>query len=208
MTQGAEFTIKAQYAALIQAFISKEETRYYLNGFFVQKHPREGAFIVATDGRLLGVFHDETGECKVPGIVKLSKTTIAACDDDDGGKLTLALDGDTATVYDCRDPETRKVVAAQESVLIDGTFPDWRRVIPPMPNQFGPATFNFEFVKRFQKIRPSDSKSAHIRIVSRDAADPAIVFTGRRDFLGVIMPMRGDAEMFPSWLPPIAMAAE
>lgn len=208
MSKGAEFTIKAQYAALIQPFISKEETRYYLNGFFVQKHPREGVFFLAAGDHLLGVFHDETGECKVPGIVKLSKTTIAACEDDDEGKLTLALDGDTATVYDCREPDTRKVVAAQESVVIDGTFPDWRRVIPLMPNQFGPATFNFEFVKRFQKIRPSHSKTAQIRVVSRDAADPAIVFTGRRDFLGVIMPMRGDAETFPSWLPPIAMAAE
>jgi len=59
----ARAVIKAEYARLIQPFISQEDFRYYLNGFAIEPHPNKGVVIVATDGHKLGAFHDESGAC-------------------------------------------------------------------------------------------------------------------------------------------------
>ncbi len=71
--------IKAEYARLIQPFVADEETRFYLNGFFVHRDRNEGVRVVATDGCRLAVFHDETGSCDKPEgvIVKLDKYALA-----------------------------------------------------------------------------------------------------------------------------------
>lgn len=203
MSRGAELTINADYAFLIQPFISKEEVRYYLNGFHVQPHPKSGALIIATDGRTLAIFHDEEGECSVPGTIRLNKTTIAACRPKGETPRKFVVTGDTATVYEGWDEKekTGTAIAGQEAVVIDGDFPDWRKVVPPMPNASAPATFNFELVKKFEKIRAPGSKWTSIRVISRSESDPALVFVGRKDFLGVIMPMCDDTPTMPSWLP-------
>src|SRR5580704_2350044 len=95
MPRGAEFSIDANYAQLVWPFVSTDENRHLLTGFCVQRHPSGGALIVGTDGRSFGVFWDQFGEVKVPAIVRLHKTTLAACAED----CTLVLSGDRAGVY-------------------------------------------------------------------------------------------------------------
>lgn len=208
MPRGAEFSVKADYAQLVWPFVSTDQTRYYLNGFYVQKHPAGGALIVGTDGRSLGVFWDQFGAVSIPAIVRLNKTTLAACAED----CSLVLTGDRAGVYQMWNKETGEglLVAGQDAAVIDGDFPDWRTVIPPFPADTAPATFTFAELRKFDKIRRFGSKISLIRVFAKSATEAALVLTDRDDFLGVIMPCLGavDADHMPHWMPrPTAAAA-
>ena len=98
---------------------SSEETRYYLNGVYLHSH--EGtARAVATDGHRLARI-DSSIQADFPGIIIPRKIV---------GELRK-LDGDQVTV---QISETKLRVTAGDVVLlskvIDGTFPDYTRVVP------------------------------------------------------------------------------
>jgi hypothetical protein len=208
MPMGAEFSIKADYAQLVWPFVSNDKTRWYMMGFYVQRHPSGGALIVGTDGRSLGVFWDQFGEVRVPAIVRLHKTTLAACAED----CTLVLTGDRAGVYQMWNKETGEgiLVAGQDQAVIEGKFPDWRQIIPSIPVETQPTTFAFTELKKFEKVRTFGSKIAALRIFATAANHAAIVLTARDDFLGVIMPFSSVEEnRMPQWMPrpsPVAAA--
>lgn len=94
-------------------FVSDEETRYYLNGVCL-----DGADVIATDGRVLGFVDGGMsfdGQPIIPrGVVKaLGKI---------GDFRSIAIDkGRAAFTFDGVSVRAR---------LIDGKFPDWRRVVP------------------------------------------------------------------------------
>jgi DNA polymerase III subunit beta len=109
--------------------ISTEETRYYLNGVYMHeaKGP-DGAVLrcVATDGHRLaqidaGLPEDAAG---LPGVIVPRKTV---------GELRKLLDDDEAQIA-VSVSETKVRFATPEvtltSKVIDGTFPDYARVIP------------------------------------------------------------------------------
>ncbi len=200
MPRGGEFSIAANYAQLVSPFVSTDEDRYFLSGFYVQRHPSGGALIVGTDGRSMGVFHDQFGDVAVPAIVKLNKTTLAACAEG----CTLVLTGDRAGVYQMWNRETGEgiLVAGQDQAVIDGDFPDWRVTIPPIPVETVPCTFAFTELKKFEKVRVFGSKIAVLRVFATAPNRAAIVLTGRDDFLGVILPCAGVEEnRMPQWMP-------
>lgn len=199
--RGAALRIRAEYAKLVAPFVSNEETRFYLHGFYAQRHPSGGALIVATDGHSLGCFWDEFGEVTVPGIIALRKTTLAACEDE----RTLVVEGDRASVYEMWNDENKAglLVAAQDGAVIDGQFPDWRAVIPNLPAEVEPATFAHRLMHKFKDIRRPGAKTAALRVYASSAKDAALVFTDRDDFIGVIMPIASQiGEHLPRWLPP------
>lgn len=87
-------------------------------------------------------------------------------------------------------------------LLIDGTFPDWRRVIPGEPKhdcQLG--VFNQTVIKPVIDAL-SDGESRAARFIPIGEMGPAIVRTASReiDGFGVVMPMRSDApDTLPDW---------
>ena len=109
--------------------ISTEETRYYLNGIYLHATDRDGTPVlraVATDGHRLARFDAALpdGAADIPGVIvprkmvnewrKLIDET--DCDIEIGlsdAKIALAFDDTMLT-----------------SKLIDGTFPDYQRVVP------------------------------------------------------------------------------
>ncbi|NEI71015.1 DNA polymerase III subunit beta [Rhizobium lusitanum] len=111
--------------------ISTEETRYYLNGIFLHTiEHADGAklVMVATDGHRLyrQEFDAPFGSCGMPAVIVPRKTVQLlhklmkgkSCPDDvaivvDSSKIRISF-GDIITT----------------SKLIDGTFPDYQRVIP------------------------------------------------------------------------------
>ncbi len=109
--------------------ISTEETRYYLNGLYIHaadKAPGQVLRAVATDAhRLAQVDHDlPAGAEGMPGIIVPRKTVL---------ELQKLLDGHSADVaISVSETKIRfqfgDVVLT--SKLIDGTFPDYSRVIP------------------------------------------------------------------------------
>ena len=108
--------------------ISTEETRYYLNGIYLHEAESNGAVLraVATDGHRLSRVDVALpdGAAGMPGIIVPRKTVSEL------RKLIDEFDGDVAVSLS----ETKIRFAFEELVLtsklIDGTFPDYSRVIP------------------------------------------------------------------------------
>jgi hypothetical protein len=184
---------------------STEETRYYLNGVYVHPHPDEGALLVATDGHRLIVIHDKTGKCSKPGIVAIDKKVL-------GNKL-FHSDGDDACItVDDEGIASVGVFRGQKTSLIDGTFPDYARVVLPVLElaklqKYAPASFNQSYVSAFGKVASmfGGDKSASMRLVSFTEMDPALIRFGSIDHaFGILMPMRsGISNEIPLFMKPI-----
>lgn len=108
--------------------ISTEETRYYLNGIYV--HVTEGDTpmlrAVATDGHRLAQVETALpeGAKGMPGVIIPRKTVVEL------RKLIEELDGDVEVALSDTKIRFSFATVILTSKLIDGTFPDYTRVIP------------------------------------------------------------------------------
>lgn len=109
--------------------ISTEETRYYLNGVYMHIADADGGQVlrcVATDGHRLARIDADIPEnaADMPGVIVPRKTV---------GELRKLLDDDEMKIA-VSVSETKVRFATPEitltSKVIDGTFPDYTRVIP------------------------------------------------------------------------------
>lgn len=109
--------------------ISTEETRYYLNGVYMHVSEADGGKVlrcVATDGHRLARIDADLpeGASDMPGVIVPRKTV---------GELRKLLDDDDAQIA-VSVSETKVRFATPDitltSKVIDGTFPDYTRVIP------------------------------------------------------------------------------
>jgi hypothetical protein len=219
--------ISAAFAHKIQFCVSTEQKRYYPNGFTVEAHPIEGAYLVATDGHRMGIFRDAAAKvAKSKDIVQLPKDFLKACKAKSSSPLFVYIDHDAKSAYLARSMEGAELpddlaklpgcAAVALNVLIDGNFPDWRRACPPdiTDDEIRVTGFSAKLLGEFGAV--SDVKGAPIQVYSKDPLSPAWVFvSGVDEFLGVIMPMRcGSVPSLPSWLnatpaaAPSAIAAE
>jgi DNA polymerase-3 subunit beta len=106
--------------------ISNEETRYYLNGIYLHKAEDGNLCAVATDGHRLALTRQSlpTGASQMPSVILPRKAVseLRKLLDDHDGDVSIGLS------------ETRAKfgfgAVRLTSKLIDGTFPDYTRVIP------------------------------------------------------------------------------
>lgn len=112
-----------------QFAISTEETRYYLNGIYLHAHETGGKLklrAVATDGHRLARAEVDApaGSEGMPGIIIPRKTV---------SELQKLIDNpDVAVTTEISETKIRLTIGSVvlTSKLIDGTFPDYQRVIP------------------------------------------------------------------------------
>ena len=109
--------------------ISTEETRYYLNGIYLHAAVSGGKPVlraVATDGHRLAQVELPlpSGAKDMPGVIVPRKTVVelARLAEDSDGEVRIELSASKIRVSGPRVVLTSK--------LIDGTFPDYERVIP------------------------------------------------------------------------------
>lgn len=112
-----------------QFAISTEETRYYLNGIYLHTHEAGGKLklrSVATDGHRLARAEIDApaGSEGMPGVIIPRKTVSEL--------QKLVDDPDVAVTTELSDTKIRFTIGSVilTSKLIDGTFPDYQRVIP------------------------------------------------------------------------------
>lgn len=179
----ATISLRCLYAAACAA--STEKARYYLGGVCVEISARQVVY-VATDGHVLFAHrevvepdNDLVGAWIIPSAtIKAAKGRKSPVDfailEGEPGKLELSL-----KLPDRPDLEFR---------AIDGTFPDWRRVIPSRPRQDGPPPlFNPDHLQRLWKA----GKILGEQVVGLGYNDtsPALIEYATGDTLGVIMSM-------------------
>lgn len=191
-------TIDIRALAAISHSVSTEETRYYLNGVCVEID-ESGCTYVATDGHQLSATRREyaepsqlVGRWIIPAeICRHFKTTRrrdcfdAVLTQVEGGKLALEYMG-------------QSVIFAP----IDGTFPDWRRVVPSSTNG-ETAQFSTKILSQLSKVAKTLGNDCGQLLISHNGHGPALIGFGCDDdnAFGVLMPFRGAGpECLPAWV--------
>lgn len=113
--------------------ISNEETRYYLNGIFLCRNPERATVrAVATDGHRMAIIDTPTTapeklEAILPRVFIQALTALIVPTSNE--PVTLALHKSTPRVRVANGP------ICIDCKLIDGSFPDYTRVIPKEPTR-------------------------------------------------------------------------
>ncbi len=199
------FAVRLEALLRVRPFISTEPMRYYLNGVFVHSHADGGAVCAATDGCRLGVRRDKDALVNEPQIVRLPKELKTPTAKSWGGAWAVATRtgdayGHLSLIERIHDPEhdtAENAIARVEDcyqrfgdVLIDGTFPDYTRVLPPEQKGDIIRSFNGSLLGSFGSltIRGGDAKAPHVVLDSDDS-----------DFVGVLMPRMSSVEKRQDW---------
>lgn len=180
--------------------VSTEQTRYYLNGVFVD-HDATGLRLIGLDGHVMlkielpdATFVGEKCWTQENGfILKTDHTDKAFKAKTPKG---LWIYGDTATgllqfvATDGTDEPRR--VGVCEFEQIDGTFPDWRRVMPKAQAKTGHMSFDPAKLAMLVKAGDVIRKGCKVRLTSGEGVgDPMRVEYHRLDRMtGVLMPYR------------------
>jgi DNA polymerase-3 subunit beta len=151
--------------------ISTEETRYYLNGIYLHAVESEGGMklrAVATDGHRLAQVQTEcpAGAEAMPGVIVPKKAV---------GEVIKLLETDTAPVeVALSQAKIRFTVGTVvlTSKLIDGSFPDYARVIPAA-NKKLLLLENADLVKAVDRVSTLSSEKG--RAVKLQASEGRVV---------------------------------
>lgn len=183
---------------------SSEETRYYLQGVYVEPH-LSGVTMTATNGQYLVSIHDETGKCDKPVIVQLAKPTLQSCKaakkDIEQRRLVMS-DLGNAFVRLCG-----KDIGVSSQCIVDGTFPAYREVVksamtPPKGTESVPA-FDQSVLSVLCQIARELSDGTHrgLMITGALTDNAALVrFTEVSHAFGLIMPIRHETKPeLPFW---------
>lgn len=191
--------INLRILGAIVAFASKEETRYYLNGVSVEFTPRAATY-VATDGHRLVAYYDELGPDDAANeLLGAFIIPTPHCKPFKLGK------DDPADAKIFGESNTRLTIAHEFVDVtfnpIDGTFPDWRKVVPPGQPSGVLAQFNLDHFATLKKF--AKQVGLPNPFIAHNGPEPAFTwFAGHANVFGVIMPMRieGDPErLAPDW---------
>ena len=156
--------------------------REYLRGVFVEPMGERGVTLVATNGHILLAAHDESGFANRPAILKTVFTAVqlrGMCKD--------------------RHPVTGVPLPALDAARceeIHGTYPNWRRILPKLPEGDAPAApsgmkLDLDYLALFQKAARclGGSAAGGVQFTQTDPRGPAVVtFETSREMFGVIMP--------------------
>jgi hypothetical protein len=225
---------------------SKEETRYYLRGVYVQPHHVKGVTMVATDGHKLIVLHDESGSADESAIINLGDA-LKLCKPKRNERHDVVIEtgSNTATVNNTfaapdRDEKTNALLGTETledtpfgmayGVKIDGSFPDYRRVIPKaFSNTITPtfaswylselalvgtelaAHFHDFKAKTFEGIDRRDAMQICAQEDEKPTSCPALVtWPSMPKAFAVLMPVRstGSEAALPDWYSPVAPIAQ
>ncbi|MEC7305975.1 MAG: DNA polymerase III subunit beta [Pseudomonadota bacterium] len=142
--------------------ISTEETRYYLNGIYIHKSEQGDLCAVATDGHRLALTRQglPAGASSMPSVIVPRKavTELRKLLDDFDGEIGMSL-SDTRAEFSFG-------TVRLKTKLIDGTFPDYTRVIPRGNDrimQVDAASFSAA-VDRVSTISSEKSRSVKMRL--------------------------------------------
>lgn len=214
------FNLSAALLAAAGIFRSTEETRYYLGGVFVEPDPNpetgRGVRMVATDGHRLCIFHDPQGMASDSAILSFdfkSKALKARKRDRHPRRLIFDMarrETAAAGVHLSGGPDDPGILADTLHVSeIDGTFPDYRWVVPMKTfEQATPclASFNTRFLQDCLDAhgRAYGTPSAGVTIRQAAAGEPAIITPSSmmpdQAAVFVVMPIRETRPIRPFWL--------
>lgn len=214
--------------------VSTEETRFYLRGVLIEPMPT-GALLISTDSHRMLVIQDFAASF-APGeraaIVRLSPDVLKACkakNNESRRMVEIDQGAKRATIvseldYTQETGGTRRTeIAAGVDVIVDGTFPAWRRVLPAPGPAVAHDAFASHYLASFGDIGQELARAAFVsasahaksrlakpnltpamQVLSAKAEGPALVrWYNVGHAFGVLMPCRAFKDStvsLPDWL--------
>tara|TARA_B100000965_G_C19546500_1_gene738069 strand:+ start:208 stop:1323 length:1116 start_codon:yes stop_codon:yes gene_type:complete len=145
--------------------ISNEETRYYLNGIYfhiIKNEDRSILRSVATDGHRLAKFEHEFtgGDLNLPGIIIPKKTIneVRKLLEENSEEIKISVNESKIIFF------IDNIVLT--SKLIDGSFPDYEKVIPKNNDKemFAKTNLIYEAIDRVSTVSSEKSKSVKLSL--------------------------------------------
>ena len=175
---------------------SDEATRYYICGVYF-----EGSLAIATDGHILTVANDES-QANESGIYPVSKKARTVMKKKEA--TTVVIENDVLTVL----TNNEMVLHMEPCKEIDGTFPDWRRVVPNEVGEPTVAAFSTLVTTKLvetAKIISGMTVSLY-RATGTEAGTGHLVTYDSADCISTVMPMRDSrSPVIPAWLAPASV---
>ena len=199
-----QFSIPVDTIKALLLAAAKGDIRYYLNAVCLDVAPDGSAVAVSTDGHIMLALPVERAEddgaprATVAGQYVLPRDVLEGLKAPwKGGAATVSIDAGAKTV-------TVTVAGkASSAALVDGKFPDWRRVVPRKVSGLV-SQFNAEYVATFGKIHKLLGGKYSPGILHNGGEHESaarVLLPG--DAVGVLMPMRGPENATvenPAWL--------
>jgi DNA polymerase-3 subunit beta len=203
-----QFSIPVDTIKALLLAAAKGDIRYYLNAVCLDVAPDGSAVAVATDGHIMLALPVERAEddgeprATAAGQYVIPRDVLEGLKAPwKGGAATVTIDAGAKTV-------TVTVAGkASSSALVDGKFPEWRRVVPRKVSGLA-SQFNAEYVATFGKIHKLLGGKYSPGILHNGGDGGNFVESAARVLLpgeavGVLMPLRGyDGATVenPAWL--------
>ena len=203
---------RAAFIAAASVVQGTQDIRYCLNGILIEKGPDNKPLIVATDGHRLFAAIDENGELSddMPAqvIIKFGTDTLRAVKlaKHRDHPIFITVEDDRVTVHisqDARCPGFGRDTT--DSVIIDGKFPDWHRVIKDSRKRaigWYDSAYLADFAKVVKFLKNDNGKGHCVTLRANDKNSAATVhFAGIDYAFGILMPIRTDIDnpSLPAW---------
>lgn len=200
----------------VAPFVADREVRYYLNGIAVEPDEEGGAILIATNGHILAAIRSPHARASSIAIIDWPKNLAAAARANIKGRPNLRLiveePGGYAKLADTRDAHVQVGKA-----LIEGKYPEWRKIIPKELTAGLPGAYNRGYLDKVMSVEYSRSMERHQGVSffydakCKEPKEAIVVarFPSLREMIVVLMPMRDPVEPLPGWLtrkPPAAAA--
>lgn len=189
----------------LMPFMAVHDIRYYLNGICVEKAESGGVYLIGCDGRTMCVIHDATGTIEGadnlifrvgPGLASAAK--MAAKKMHKNLKYRMLVQGHRVKIAcDFGSEGDAEIFVQAGRSLIEGKFPDWRKVVPSFDKlkrgAFGGADdVNAIFLARLANLS-DDKRFNGISLWQEGEHKPVVVRVQRMpEMIVILMPMRGD----------------
>lgn len=209
-------TINAKYLLALSACMSAEETRPYLQGVYVDA----AHTLVATDGHVMGVIRPDLGTYSPSFFESLAGKIIAlppakelkakrgfdAWVTYESGKMRVTLGRNLEEATAVTAPTT---YMHPKAVFVDGSFPDWRRIVPrgtgrhALGDKLGISTVLFDSIAHFfgGGIKTGQSVQIFAPPPGYKGGDALVLRSNQADRFMVLMPRRAGeiSTPLPDW---------
>lgn len=182
--------LPTEHLKALMVSCSKEETRYYLQGVFIDPT----GFAVTTDGHRMTIvalkekpdFAGNDNGIIVPRLA-IEKLLKLVTDKYDTSPISIRFNGQEGAISHGD--------ASIAFKPVDGTYPTWRRVMPAKDAEEAPAHFNPAYLADVEKQAKLLGGSFSVK--QTGAAPAEIWFNGDDNVRAILMPMRGGGQGSP-----------
>ena len=210
-----KLTIKPEYVKALLLIAAKQDIRYYLNGISIdvrQNGDVADVTLVATDGhRLLALALDQEDiEAPLVGNWIIDRALLESVKPVKAGKMESPLTLSLTIAAPSQDSEGRTCLAnpvvtlqgatTATGTVVDGRFPDWRRVVPTTADGLS-SQYDHEYLYsmgRVGRLLFAGTKQTAAVIHHNGNGAALVTFPGAPYAIGVLMPMRVGVEAGPA----------